>query len=62
MNFPDQNPSAMPTSRYAPFMPLGEVGLIDRSWPTKKMVKAPKWASVDPVSYTHLTLPTTSRV
>ncbi len=47
MNFPDQNPSAMPTTRYAPFLPLGEVGLPDRTWPTKKMVKAPKWASVD---------------
>jgi 2-isopropylmalate synthase len=47
MNFPEQNPSAMATSRYAPFMPLGEAGLPDRTWPTKTMQKAPKWASVD---------------
>ena len=47
MNFPNQNTSSMPTARYAPFLPLGEAGLADRTWPTKKMVKAPKWASVD---------------
>ena len=47
MNFPNQNSSSMPTGRYAPFLPLGEAGLADRTWPTKKMVKAPKWASVD---------------
>lgn len=47
MNFPNQAPSSMPTGRYAPFLPLGEAGLTDRTWPTKKMVKAPKWASVD---------------
>lgn len=47
MNFPDQTPSSMPVGRYAPFLPLGEAGLTDRTWPTKKMVKAPKWASVD---------------
>ena len=47
MNFPNQNSSSMPTARYAPFLPLGEAGLTDRTWPTKKMVKAPKWASVD---------------
>jgi 2-isopropylmalate synthase len=28
-------------------MPLGPNGLADRTWPNKKMVKAPKWASVD---------------
>ncbi len=44
MNFPNQDPSAMPTGRYAPFIPID---LTDRTWPTKKMVKAPKWASVD---------------
>ena len=47
MNFPNQNSSSMPTGRYEPFLPLGEAGLADRTWPTKKMVKAPKWASVD---------------
>lgn len=47
MNFPNQAPSSMPVGRYSPFLPLGEAGLTDRTWPTKKMVKAPKWASVD---------------
>ncbi|MGI9199278.1 MAG: 2-isopropylmalate synthase [Candidatus Nanopelagicaceae bacterium] len=47
MNFPNQNPSSMSVGRYAPFLPLGEAGLVDRTWPTKTMVKAPKWASVD---------------
>jgi 2-isopropylmalate synthase len=47
MNFPNQIPSSMSVGRYAPFFPLGEKGLVDRTWPTKTMVKAPKWASVD---------------
>ena len=34
----------MPKHRYAPFIP---VDLTDRTWPTKKMSKAPKWCSVD---------------
>jgi 2-isopropylmalate synthase len=38
----------MPTSRYAPFNPFPNAGgLADRSWPGKKMSKAPKWCSVD---------------
>ena len=47
-NFPEQSKSAMPISRYAPFNPFpnGE-GLTDRTWPSKKMSKAPKWCSVD---------------
>ena len=47
-NFPEQSKSAMPISRYAPFNPFpnGE-GLTDRTWPGKKMSKAPKWCSVD---------------
>ena len=44
MNFPKQKPSAMPVHRYAPFIP---VELPDRTWPSKKMVKAPQWCSVD---------------
>jgi 2-isopropylmalate synthase len=47
MNFPNQNISSMPVARYSPFLPLGEAGLTDRTWPTKTMQKAPKWASVD---------------
>ena len=44
MNFPKQKPSPMPVHRYAPFIP---VELPDRTWPSKKMVKAPQWCSVD---------------
>jgi len=34
----------MPVHRYAPFIP---VELEDRTWPSKKMTKAPQWCSVD---------------
>jgi 2-isopropylmalate synthase len=44
MNFPKQKPSAMPVHRYSPFIP---VELPDRTWPSKKMTKAPQWCSVD---------------
>ena len=44
MNFPKQTPSKMPVHRYAPFIP---VELEDRTWPSKKMTKAPQWCSVD---------------
>ena len=47
-NFPEQSKSAMPISRYAPFNPFpNDEGLTDRTWPGKKMSKAPKWCSVD---------------
>tara|TARA_B110000503_G_scaffold140600_1_gene231921 strand:+ start:206 stop:1936 length:1731 start_codon:yes stop_codon:yes gene_type:complete len=44
MNFPQQKPSKMPVHRYSPFIP---VELEDRTWPSKTMVKAPQWCSVD---------------
>ncbi len=44
MNFPKQQPSKMPVHRYVPFHP---VDLEDRTWPNKRMTKAPKWSSVD---------------
>jgi 2-isopropylmalate synthase len=44
MNFPKQKPSKMPVHRYSPFIP---VELEDRTWPSKKMTKAPQWCSVD---------------
>jgi len=34
----------MPVHRYSPFIP---VELEDRTWPNKKMTKAPQWCSVD---------------
>jgi 2-isopropylmalate synthase len=44
MNFPKQKNSTMPVHRYASFIP---VDLTDRTWPNKKMAKAPQWCSVD---------------
>lgn len=44
MNFPKQVPSDMAHSRYSSFIPID---LIDRTWPTKQMTKAPQWCSVD---------------
>lgn len=44
MNFPKQEPSAMPIHRYAPFIPID---LNDRTWPTKRITRAPQWCSVD---------------
>ena len=39
-----QQPSGMPFERYEPFLP---VDLSDRTWPTKRMTKAPRWCAVD---------------
>ncbi|WP_109509698.1 2-isopropylmalate synthase [Nocardioides speluncae] len=39
-----QQPSGMPHERYVPFIP---VDLTDRTWPTKRMDKAPRWCAVD---------------
>lgn len=44
MNFPQQSPSTMPVHRYEPFHPID---LPDRTWPSKKIIQAPKWCSVD---------------
>lgn len=44
MNFPKQQPSTMPIHRYEPFIPID---LTDRTWPTKRITKAPQWCSVD---------------
>jgi 2-isopropylmalate synthase len=39
-----QQPSGMPFKRYEPFIP---VDLVDRTWPTKRIAKAPRWCAVD---------------
>ncbi|MGQ0844262.1 MAG: 2-isopropylmalate synthase [Sporichthyaceae bacterium] len=39
-----QQPSGMPFHRYEPFIP---VDLADRTWPTKRIEKAPRWCAVD---------------
>ncbi|PVG83459.1 2-isopropylmalate synthase [Nocardioides gansuensis] len=39
-----QRPSGMPFQRYTPFQP---VDVPDRTWPTKKVTRAPRWLSTD---------------
>jgi hypothetical protein len=39
-----QQPSPMAWRRYSPFTP---VDLPDRTWPTRTITKAPRWAAVD---------------
>ena len=57
--------AAFDYKKYRPF--AFAPSLSDRTWPSKTIEKSPIWTSVDlrdgnPVSYTHLTLPTTERV
>src|SRR5688572_30775375 len=40
----EQQPSAMPISRYRPFTPID---LPDRTWPTTTITHAPQWCAVD---------------
>jgi 2-isopropylmalate synthase len=42
-----QNPSGMPVGKYLPFDQQISVELADRTWPTKRMTKAPRWCAVD---------------
>jgi 2-isopropylmalate synthase len=42
-----QKPSTMPIHRYKPFHELIKVDLPDRTWPTKRITKAPRWCAVD---------------
>ena len=41
---PVQQPSPMPYKRYEPFQPID---LPDRTWPTRRITKAPRWLSTD---------------
>jgi 2-isopropylmalate synthase len=43
----NQKPSTMPIHRYKPFHEQIKVDLPDRSWPTKRITKAPRWCAVD---------------
>jgi 2-isopropylmalate synthase len=43
----NQKPSAMPIHRYKPFHQQISVELPDRTWPTKRITKAPRWCAVD---------------
>jgi 2-isopropylmalate synthase len=42
-----QKPSSMPVHRYKPFHEQVKVELPDRTWPTKKIEKTPRWCAVD---------------
>ncbi|QIK62088.1 2-isopropylmalate synthase [Leucobacter viscericola] len=42
-----QQPSGMPIHRYRPFHEIINVELPDRTWPTKRIEKAPRWCAVD---------------
>jgi len=43
----NQKLSAMPIHRYKPFHEQITVDLPDRTWPTKRITKAPRWCAVD---------------
>ena len=42
-----QQPSRMPVHRYRPFHEQIKVDLPDRTWPNKRITKAPRWCAVD---------------
>lgn len=42
-----QKPSSMPVHKYQPFHEQIHVSLEDRTWPSKRIVKAPRWCAVD---------------
>jgi 2-isopropylmalate synthase len=43
----NQRPSKMPFGRYKPFHEQIKVELADRTWPSKRIEKAPRWCAVD---------------
>ena len=42
-----QQPSGMPIHKYAPFHEQIDVDLPDRTWPTRRITRAPRWCAVD---------------
>ena len=42
-----QKASGMPISKYQPFHEQISVQLDDRTWPTKRIIEAPRWCAVD---------------
>jgi 2-isopropylmalate synthase len=43
----NQKPSKMPAHRYKPFHEQIKIELEDRTWPSKRIDKAPRWCAVD---------------
>ncbi len=42
-----QQPSGMPIHKYLPFQEQIQVELPDRTWPTRRITRAPRWCAVD---------------
>ncbi len=42
-----QQPSPMPVHRYRPYHEQLSVELSDRTWPDRRITKAPRWCAVD---------------
>ena len=42
-----QKPSGMPVHRYRPFHEIIDVELPDRTWPDRRIERAPRWCAVD---------------
>lgn len=42
-----QRPSGMPAHKYRHFLDVNPVDLPDRTWPNKRITKAPRWLSTD---------------
>lgn len=43
----NQTPSTMPVHKYRPYHESLGIDLVDRTWPTKRIEKAPIWCAVD---------------
>ena len=43
----NQKPSTMPIHKYRPFHEQISVDVPDRTWPTKRIIAAPRWCAVD---------------
>ncbi len=44
---PQQRPSGLPLHRYRPYHEQVTVDLPDRTWPSRRIERAPRWAAVD---------------
>ncbi|MFO7960853.1 MAG: 2-isopropylmalate synthase [Nitriliruptoraceae bacterium] len=44
---PEQRPSGLPLHRYRPYHEQVTVALEDRTWPSRRIERAPRWAAVD---------------
>ena len=42
-----QQPSGMPFGKYVPFLDAVETDLPDRTWPTRRITRAPRWLTTD---------------